>query len=195
MGRESERIVRRLRGLQGLGRLVGDSRPFRDAVRVLPAIAQSDGAVLIAGETGTGKELVARAIHYLSDRAPHPFVAINCGALTDTLLQDELFGHERGAFTDARQRRVGLLEHAHGGTLFLDEVDTLSGRAQVVLLRVLQDKRFRPLGSSEERHVDVRFLAATNVPLLDLVERRQFRDDLYYRLSVFAVSLPPLRER
>ena len=195
MGGERGRIVRRLRELQGLGKLVGDSRRFREAVASLPVIAQSEAAVLITGETGTGKELAARTLHYLSARAPRPFMAVNCGALADTLLEDELFGHERGAFTDATHRRTGLLEYADGGTVFLDEVDTLSARAQVALLRVLQDKRFRPIGSSEERRVDVRFLAATNVPLLGLVERGRFRDDLYYRLCVFSVRLPPLRER
>jgi DNA-binding NtrC family response regulator len=192
---EREAVIRRLRSLQGLGRLVGDSRRFRDAVAPLPLIAQSEASVLIVGETGTGKELVARAIHYLSDRTAHPFVAVNCGALTDTLLEDELFGHERGAFTNATHRRAGLLEHADAGTLFLDEVDTLSARAQVALLRVLQEKRFRPLGSSAERRADVRFLAAANAPLFDLVGQGRFRDDLYYRLCVFSVTLPSLRER
>ena len=195
MRERDERLIQRLQGLRGLGKLIGVSLRFRDAIAVVPAAARSDAAVLIAGETGTGKELVARAIHYLGPRAPAPFVAVNCGALTDTLLEDELFGHEPGAFTDARQRRIGLVARAHGGTLFLDEVDALSPRAQVTLLRVLQDRQYRPLGSSDERRADVRFLAATNTELLDLVEGGRFRADLYYRICVFRITLPPLRER
>jgi DNA-binding NtrC family response regulator len=195
MGDENERLIRRLRHVQALAKLVGDSRSFRDAIAILPAAAASDAPVLVSGETGTGKELAAHAIHYLSARAPFPFVAVNCGALTDTLLEDELFGHARGAFTGAEQARTGLVAHADRGTLFLDEIDTLTPRAQVALLRVVQDKRFRPVGSSEAHRADVRFVAATNVTLLDLVERGEFRADLYYRLCVFEVRLPPLRER
>jgi two-component system response regulator GlrR len=161
----------------------------------LRVAAISDATVLVSGETGTGKELVARALHYLSDRATHPFVAINCGSLTDTLLEDELFGHERGAFTDAQHRRAGLIAQAAKGTLFLDEVDTLSPRGQVALLRMLQDKVYRPLGSEHEYCADVRFVTATNASLDDLVESNSFRADLYYRICVFVVSLPPLRER
>jgi hypothetical protein len=164
MDDETERLIRRLRDIQGLGKLVGGSRSFRDAIAVLPAAAASDAAVLITGETGTGKELVAHAIHYLSGRAPFPFVAVNCSALTDTLLENELFGHARGAFTGADQPRAGPVAHAHRGTLFLDEIDCLTPRAQVALLRLLQDKLFRPVGSSEVRRADVRFVAATNAP-------------------------------
>jgi DNA-binding NtrC family response regulator len=191
----TEPLSRRLRNLQGLGKLVGGSRAFRDAIGILPAAAGSDASVLITGETGTGKELVAHAIHYLGGRAPFPFVAVNCGALTDTLLEDELFGHARGAFTGADRPREGLVAHAHRGTLFLDEVDCLTPRAQVALLRLLQDRRFRPVGSSEVRHADVRFVAAANAPLLELVEHGRFRADLYYRLCVFPIVLPPLRDR
>jgi two-component system, NtrC family, response regulator GlrR len=195
MDDETEGLIRRLRTMQGLGKLVGGSRSFRDAIAVLPAAAGSDAAVLITGETGTGKELVAHALHYLSERAAFPFVAVNCGALTDTLLEDELFGHARGAFTGADQPRAGLVAHAHRGTLFLDEIDCLTPRAQVALLRLLQDRLFRPVGSSETRRADVRFVAASNAALLDLVEHGRFRADLYYRLCVFPVVLPPLRER
>ena len=191
----TERLIHRLRDQQAHAKLVGIAPAFVRAIAPCPAIAKSDATVLIGGETGTGKELVARALHYMSGRAAGPFVAVNCGALPDTLLEDELFGHERGAFTDAHLRRHGLLAQGETGTLFLDEVDTLTPRAQVVLLRVLQDKRFRPVGGSEERQADVRILAATNASLHDLVRDRTFRADLYYRLSVFSIELPPLRQR
>jgi len=190
-----ERLVRRLRDSQSHARLVGTAPAFLKSIAQLPAIARSDAAVLIGGETGTGKELVARAVHYLSDRAPFPFVAVNCGALPDTLLEDELFGHERGAFTDAHAKKTGLLAHAEKGTLFLDELDTLSARAQIVLLRMLQDKQYRPVGAGAEQQADVRILSATNAALDQLVERGAFRADLYYRLCVFSIRLPPLRER
>jgi DNA-binding NtrC family response regulator len=165
------------------------------AIEQLPAIAASEATVLIIGETGTGKELVARALHYLSNRASFPFVPVNCGALSDTLFEDELFGHERGAFTGAHVRRVGLIAHAERGTLFLDEVDTLPPKAQIDLLRVLQDKTFRLLGSSIEQQANIRILAATNAPIEQLVASGSFRADLYYRLSVFSIKLLPLRDR
>jgi DNA-binding NtrC family response regulator len=139
--------------------------------------------------------LVARAIHYVSKRARYPFIPINCGALPDTLLEDELFGHERGAFTDAHARRQGLIAQADKGTVFLDEVDALSARAQIVLLRVLQDKRFRAIGGACEHQADVRIIAATNTSLEELVRAGRFRSDLFYRLSIFSLHLPPLRER
>jgi DNA-binding NtrC family response regulator len=190
-----EQLVRRLVAIEAQAKLVGRAPGFLRAIAALPAVARSDGPVLITGETGTGKELIARALHYLGPRDRFPFVPVNCGALVDTLLEDELFGHEPGAFTDARRRRPGLIAQAHRGTLFLDEVDALSRRAQVALLRVLQDRRFRALGSGREERVDVRFIAATNVPLDELVRGGHFRADLYYRLSVFTLRLPPLRER
>jgi DNA-binding NtrC family response regulator len=158
-------------------------------------MAKSDATVLISGETGTGKELAARSIHYLSERAPFPFVAVNCGSLPDTLLEDELFGHERGAFTDAHTERRGVIAQAERGTLFLDEVDTLTPKGQVALLRVLEDKRFRPIGSSREQTADARVVAATNVSPDELVQAGAFREDLYFRLCVFSINLPPLRER
>jgi DNA-binding NtrC family response regulator len=175
--------------------LIGSAPAFREILWRLPKLARAEGAVLISGETGTGKELVARAIHRLSPRAPRPFVAVNCGSLVDTLFESELFGHERGAFTDAHTRRQGLMAQAAGGTLFLDEVDALTPRGQVALLRALQDRTFRPLGSTSEQRVDVRFLAATNARLEGLVEAGSFRMDLYYRLCVLSVTLPALRER
>src|SRR5437660_1567940 len=178
-----------------LAGLIGRAPVFKSIVTSLPMLASSEGAVLITGETGTGKELVARAIHSLSERASHPFVAVNCGAFVETLLESELFGHERGAFTDAHARRHGLVAQAAGGTMLLDEVDTLMPRAQVALLRVLQEGYFRPLGAGAEQHSDVRYLAATNAPLDRMVQAGSFRADLFYRLCVFSVGVPPLRER
>ena len=190
-----EDLIHRLRQTQGAAKLVGGATVFLKAIEQLPAIARSEAAVVITGETGTGKELVARAIHYLSDRAAFPFVAVNCGSFSHALLEDELFGHERGAYTDARARRQGLIAQAERGTLFLDEVDTLPPKAQVDLLRVLQDKSFRVIGSSVEHQADVRVIAATNAPLDKLVSSGDFRADLYYRLCVFSISLPPLKDR
>jgi DNA-binding NtrC family response regulator len=178
-----------------LARLVGTAPAFEHALATIPIVARSDGTVLITGETGTGKELVARAIHELSQRAARPFVALNCGALVDTLLEGELFGHERGAYTDARDRRQGLIAHASTGTVFLDEAETLTPRAQVTLLRVLQERTYRPLGSTSEHRVEARFVAATNTRLDRLVKTGAFRADLYYRLCVFSLALPPLRQR
>jgi DNA-binding NtrC family response regulator len=187
--------VNSLQGELALPSFVGRSPLFTEAVRCLPRIARDRAAVLIEGETGTGKELVARALHYVGPRAGFPFAAVNCGALPDTLLEDELFGHERGAFTDAHGRREGLIAQADKGTLFLDEIDGLSRKAQVSLLRVLQEGRYRPVGSSEERFADVRVVAATNARLEGSVEQGSFRSDMFYRLCVFHIQLPPLRER
>ena len=195
MANSDERLVRSQREAQALNKLVGEAAAFKRAIATVTLAARSDAAILVTGETGTGKELVARAVHYLSERAGGPFVAVNCGSLTDTLLEDELFGHQRGAFTDARQRRVGLLAQADHGTLFLDEIDSLTARGQVALLRVLQDKVYRPLGAEREYQADVRFVTATNVVLRHAVESGIFRADLYYRISVFTIALPPLRER
>ena len=184
-----------LRSHEALSRLVGEAPRFLASIERLPLIARNNATVVITGETGTGKELISRAVHYLSPRAAHPFVPINCGALPDTLLEDELFGHEPGAFTDARVRRQGLLSQADHGTLFLDEVDSLSPRAQVALLRVLQGGTYRALGGDQERPLDVRFVAATNTSLHDLMRAGRLRSDLYYRLSVLAIQLPSLRDR
>lgn len=178
-----------------LSKLVGRSPVFLACISQLPAIASSDASVLIEGETGTGKELVARAIHYLSKRAAFPFVALNCGSLPDTLIEAELFGHERGAFTDAHAQRQGLIAEAAGGTLFLDEIDTLPSKAQAGILRLVQDKSYRTLGSTTERRANTRILSATNISLLKLAGTGAFRMDLYYRLCVFYIYLPPLRER
>jgi len=190
-----EAVVRGVRETKALAKLVGEAPNFTKVIATIPSIAQHNGAVLVSGETGTGKELVARAVHYLSDRAGHPFVCVNCASLPDSLLEDTLFGHEAGAFTDARLSRRGLLAEAHGGTLLLDEVESLSTRAQVALLRVLQDGTFHALGSARQQRTDGRVLAATNVPLEHMVLSGAFRSDLYYRLRVFFIDLPPLRER
>ena len=174
--------------------MVCQSPAFRSVRALLLRYARSDAQVLIEGETGTGKELAAREIHYSSLRRDQPFVPVNCGAMQDGLIENELFGHSKGAFTDARQAQVGLVEHARGGTLFLDEVDSLSHKAQVTLLRFLQDNEYRPIGGTV-RTSGARIIAATNCHLGQLVLDGGFRSDLLYRLNVLYVHLPPLRER
>ncbi len=190
-----EHLINRLREVQAMAKLVGQAPAFLRAIQQLLVVASSEATVLISGETGTGKELVARAIHYLSARASQPYVPVNCGSLPGTLLEDELFGHERGAFTDAHTPRRGLIAQADRGTLFLDEIEALSPKAQVSLLRVLEEKKFRALGSNYEQRADVRILAATNTPLEDMIAAGVFRADLYYRLRVLSIHMPPLRER
>jgi two-component system, NtrC family, response regulator GlrR len=175
--------------------ILGASPAHARMIDQLRRVAASEAPVLIEGETGSGKELAARAIHYGGPRRAGPFVPVNCGALPDTLVEAELFGHERGAFTDARHARRGLVAEANGGTLFLDEVDALSPKAQVTLLRFLQDQRYRPVGTPRELRSDVRLVAAANRPLQVLVQQREFRADLMYRLNLLHVLLPPLRER
>ena len=175
--------------------LVGESPAFLAAIQRALDVAQTDATVLLSGETGTGKELVARAIHYCSLRQEKPFIPVNCGALPDHLVENELFGHAKGAYTDAASPEKGLVAEAEEGTLFLDEVDTLSTSAQVKLLRFLQDRQYRPLGCARSIHANVRIIAATNADLWQQVQKKGFRDDLYYRLHVVALRLPPLRER
>jgi len=177
------------------GNIIGKSKPMQELFRLLERVARSSATVLIVGRTGTGKELVARAIHYNSPRANGPFVDINCGALPTELLESELFGHVRGAFTGAIESKPGLFEVAHGGTLFLDEVDALKPDLQVKLLRALQEKVIRRVGGRENIPVDVRIIAATNRDLGEAVRRGEFREDLYYRLNVVTLYLPELRER
>jgi len=179
----------------GLSQLIGNSEVFVNEVRKIPTIAKCNANVLITGETGTGKELFARAVHYLSPRAHAPFVAINCGGTPIELLENELFGHERGAFTGADRSERGLVQEADGGTLFLDEIDCLPLPGQVKLLRFLQDKEFRPLGSKKTHRVNARVVSATNSVLDSTVRSGRFRADLYFRLNVIPLHIPPLRQR
>lgn len=179
----------------GLKQMIGESPSFKEVINTIPVIAQSDVGVQISGETGTGKELCARAIHYLGPRAGKPFLPVNCGAIPAELVENELFGHVRGAFTGATLTHGGLIGEANGGTLFLDEIDCLPLQAQIKLLRFVQEKEFRQLGSSKTRKADVRIIAATNSDLGKAVKEGKFRQDLFYRLSIVHLALPPLRER
>jgi two-component system response regulator PilR (NtrC family) len=192
---ENQRLKREVGQAYGLDRVIGVSEVMASLFEMVRAIAPTSSTVLITGESGTGKELVARAIHGLSARADGPFVSVNCGALTETLLESELFGYVKGAFTDARQSRKGLFEAADGGTLFLDEVGETSLGMQVKLLRAVQERKIRRVGGTDETEVDVRVISATNAPLEELVKQKRFREDLFYRLQVIPVRTPPLRER
>ncbi len=175
--------------------IVGESEAIRKVVRLIRMVSEKGPPVLITGESGTGKELVARAIHQMSSRRDKPFVALNCAAIPETLLEDELFGHVRGAYTDAKTTRVGKLEQAHGGTLFLDEIGEMKPALQVKLLRVLENRTFQRLGSNQEVAVDFRIIAATNADLRKKIEAGEFREDLFYRLNVVPIHNPALRER
>src|SRR5438128_188200 len=175
--------------------IVGDSPAMREVYRLTRLVAPTRASVLLVGETGTGKEMIARAIHRLSPRSDGPYVRVNCGALAESLLESELFGHIKGAFTGAIDNKTGRFEAAHGGTLFLDEISSMSPKLQVKLLRVLQEREFERVGESRTIRVDTRVIAATNQSLEDEIEAGRFRDDLYYRLNVVPIRLPPLRER
>ncbi len=174
---------------------IGSCESMKQLFRHIRKIANSSATVLLLGETGTGKELVAQSVHDLSPRATGPFIRVNCGALSESLLESELFGHVKGAFTNAIEKRTGRFEAAHGGTIFLDEINSVSPTLQVKLLRVLQEHEFERVGDTKTIHVDCRILAATNRDLAELVETDLFREDLYYRLNVLPVYVPPLRER
>jgi len=187
-------LQRQLRDAGRLGELVGASKPMQEVMRVIEMAGPSSASVLITGETGSGKEIVARTIHKLSPRTAAPFVAINCSAIPETLMESEIFGHERGAFTGAAERRIGCFELADGGTLLLDEIGEMPAPTQAKLLRVLEDRKVRRLGSKTETPVDVRVLAATNKDPEQAVASGQLRQDLYFRLNVFHIHLPPLRE-
>jgi DNA-binding NtrC family response regulator len=179
----------------GLRQIIGASPLLLRQLERVPRFAQCDATVLISGESGTGKEIFARALHYLSPRAGRPFVPVNCGALPDNLMESEIFGHKRGAFTGAATDQPGLIHEAEGGTLFLDEIDGLTRTAQVKLLRFLQDGEYREVGSQQLAHADVRIVAATNADCGQLVRAGSFREDLFYRLDVLSLALPALRER
>jgi transcriptional regulator with GAF, ATPase, and Fis domain len=179
----------------GFANIIGATEGLRSTLDMVRRVAETDATVLILGESGVGKELIARATHYNSPRAERPFVAVNCGALPEELLESELFGHVRGAFTGADRNRVGRFSAANGGTLFLDEIGDMSPKLQIKLLRVLQEQEFEPVGSSKTVTVDVRIVTATNQDLDRLIRDRQFREDLYFRLSVVPIHVPPLRNR
>jgi two-component system response regulator PilR (NtrC family) len=181
--------------LQRIGLVVGYSKAMKQVRDLILRAAPTDSTVLIQGESGVGKELIARALHYGSPRQAKPFIAVNCGALTETLLESELFGHARGSFTGAISDKVGLVEVAHTGTLFLDEVSEMSPQLQVKVLRLLEEKEFKPVGSTATRRVDVRFITATNRDLEKAIQKNEFRKDLFYRLNVIPIHIPPLRER
>jgi DNA-binding NtrC family response regulator len=195
LARQVDLLQRQMRGTDTVDALLGDSDSMRRVKALIIRAAVAPGTVLVTGETGTGKELVARAVHAASSRAARAFVALNCAALTDSLLDNELFGHARGAFTGAAAARAGLIEHAHTGTLFLDEIGTMPQGLQAKLLRALESGEVRRIGENEARTVDVRFVAATNTDLEAAVDAGAFRADLFYRLNVHRIHLAPLRER
>ena len=177
------------------GRLIGQSPAFMQALELIGKSARCNATVLIEGETGTGKELAARAIHYLGPRRNTPFIPVNCGAIPESLLESELFGHERGAFTDAREATAGLVAQAESGSLLLDEIEAMSPRAQIVLLRFLQDHRYQPVGGKISRLANIRVIASSNADIEALTRNGSFRSDLFFRLNVLTIRLPSLRER
>lgn len=195
LSKELERLREEVGRKYGIENIVGNSRPMLDIFKAVSIVAGKKSTVLITGESGTGKELIARAIHFNSDRRSKPFIVVNCAALPDTLIESELFGYEKGAFTNAYQKKIGHFEMAHGGTLFLDEIGELGLGTQSKLLRAIETETFTRLGGTEESRVDVRIIAASNRELEKLAKDGGFRADLYYRLNVVAIHLPPLREK
>jgi two-component system response regulator HydG len=195
LAREVRRLRSEVESARGLGQMVGESAPMNQLLALTERVANSDATVLIVGESGTGKELLARTVHRIGPRAERPFVAFDCSALTPSLLDAELFGHEKGAFTGAVKARRGLFREAQGGTIFLDEIGDIAPAVQNKLLRVLQEREIKPVGGDRFVKVDVRVVAATNKDLKALVARGEFREDLYWRLAVVPVQVPPLRER
>ena len=195
LAREVRRLRSEVERARGLGQLIGDSAPMVQLISMVEKVAGSDATVLIVGESGTGKELLARTLHRLSSRVDRPFVAFDCSALAPSLLEAELFGHEKGAFTGAVKARRGLFREAHGGTIFLDEIGDIAPAVQNKLLRVLQEREIKPVGGDQVVKVDVRVVAATNKDLKAMVVRGEFREDLYWRLAVVPIQVPPLRER
>ena len=195
LSRELERLKEEVGRKYGIDHIVGKSRQITDVFKSVSMVAAKKSTVLITGESGTGKELIARAIHYNSDRRSKPFVVVNCAALPDTLIESELFGYERGAFTNASQKKVGRFELAHGGTLFLDEIGELKLGTQAKFLRAIEQETFTRLGGTDEIKVDVRVVAASNRDLEQMAKHNEFRPDLFYRLNVVSLFLPPLRER
>jgi len=191
----NRQLQRQLESRYGFENIVGQSDALRATLEIVRKVADSEATVLVLGESGAGKELVARAIHYNSPRAARPFVAVNCGAIPEELLESELFGHVRGAFTGALRDRIGRFAAANGGTLFLDEIGDMSPQLQTKLLRALQEREFEPVGSSRTERVDVRIVAATNQNLPELIKARRFREDLYFRLAVVPIEVPALRQR
>ncbi len=192
---ENRLLHRQLKKRFGFGAIIGQSAAFREVLRLSERIAETDSTVLITGESGTGKEVLARAIHHRSDRADRPFVAVNCAAIPEGLLESELFGHVRGAFTDAVATRPGRFEQADQGTIFLDEIGDMSPKLQVKVLRVIQERCFEPVGAAKSREVDIRIMAATHQDLRLAVREGRFREDLFYRLNVIPVHLPAMRDR
>jgi len=192
---ENDAPVSQLKQRLGLKQFVGESPPLTEAIELIPKLARCDASVFITGETGTGKEMFARALHYLSSRSARPFIPVNCGAIPAELVENELFGHERGAFTGAGATARGLIHEADGGTLFLDEIDSLPLQTQVKLLRFLQDRTYRPLGSRRLCEANVRVVTASNAKMEEVLRAGKFRSDLFYRINVLTLKLPPLRER
>ncbi len=192
---EYKSVKESLKRKYGLNSILGRSKVIQELRKKIAKISLYDINVLISGENGTGKELATRAVHYLSHRAGKPFIPVNCGAIPESLFENELFGHLKGAFTGAGLQQIGLVKEAEGGTLFLDEIGVISPYVQAKLLRLLQDKEYRPIGDSRRHKADIRIIAATNMDLRSLIEEGKFRKDLFYRLNVVSLHMPPLRER